>query len=299
MSLGSAAPVKTQEKTPAAMVRLAESIHADCKAELAPALSQMGTLFDGLGTVQGRVKDPVSSANRLQRAQDRFGATVNTPADAKSNLWDAVGTRLVLSDTSPQGMNQVASRIAHGIRDGSLQVFEFNNLHGPGGKPYFTPEHIQQMKQAAAEVGKPLRVNESKLMDTGYTVACGYLGHGNGVKGELQIIGPKTLELANAEHIPYDVSLGKPLVRDVPESARPKIQALVAPIETAMARMSSAQQKSYNEYLNQSYIHARRQELGESSTPPRLPAGVSAELSSENIQRVQQQLYQIKAQAQS
>ncbi|WNG26898.1 hypothetical protein F0U62_24920 [Cystobacter fuscus] len=304
MSLGTSqqakgVAAKTQDKTPAEMVKLAELIHPDCVRELESAKQQMATLFDGLGSVQGRVKDPVSAGNRLQRAQERFGATVTNPEQAKSNLWDAVGTRLVLSDTSPAGMDKTAARIADGIRSGKLDIFEFNNLHGPGGKPYFTPEHIQMMRQAAAESGKPLRVNESKLMDTGYTVACGYLNHGNGVKGELQIIGPRTLELANVEHIPYDVSLGKPLVRDVPEAAKPKIQSLVAPIENAMSGMSEAQKKSYDQYMNQSYIHARNQELGVASTPPRLPPGLSEDLSAENIKRVQVALYEIKAQYKS
>ncbi|WP_143177218.1 hypothetical protein [Cystobacter ferrugineus] len=281
------------------MVELAQLIHQDCERELEPAKKQIATLFEGLGSVMGRVKDPVSAGNRLQRAQDRFGATVTNPEQAKSNLWDAVGTRLVLSDTSPAGMNETAARIADGIRSGKLDMFEFNNLHGPGGKPYFTPEHIQMMRQAAAEAGKPLRVNESKLMDTGYTVACGYLNHGNGVKGELQIIGPRTLELANAEHIPYDVSLGKPLVRDVPKAAEANIQSLVAPIENAMSGMSDVQKARYNQYLNQSYIHARNEELGVPSTPPRLPPGLSEDLSAENITRVQKALYDIKAQYKS
>ncbi|WP_147442169.1 SH3 domain-containing protein, partial [Corallococcus exercitus] len=275
--------------------QLAEKAAPLYEKQLEPARNLIARVFKDMGTVQARAKDPVSAANRLQRAVDRFGAKVTTVQEAIANLWDAIGTRLVLSDTSPAAMSRVVSRLAEAIRRGELEVTEINNLHGPEGKPYFTPQHLETLQVAAAQAGKPLRINESKLMESGYTVVCAYLKHGNGVRGELQIIGKQVLTLANAEHIPYDVSLGKPLVRNVPEAAEVELQNLVKPVEAAMASMSEAQHALYLEYLNQSYIHARMMELGQPSTPPPLPAGLNKVLSVERIHELENAIAAIKA----
>ncbi len=277
------------------IARLAEQAYPRYERELAPVRQQITRMFKDMGEVQARAKDPVSAANRLQRAIDKFGAKVTTVEEAIANLWDAIGTRLVLSDTSPKAMGRVVSKLAEAIRRGELQVTEINNLHGPGGKPYFTPQHLEMLQAAAAQSGHPLRIGESKLMDSGYTVICAYLKHANGVRGELQIIGRRVLSIANAEHIPYDVSLGKPLVRNVPPAAEAELKHLVKPVEAAMASMSEAQHARYLEYLNQSYIHARQLELGQSPKPPSLPAGLNKALSVEQIQELERAIAAIKA----
>ncbi|WNG17668.1 SH3 domain-containing protein [Cystobacter fuscus] len=275
--------------------QLAKQAHPRYQKQLEPARKQISQVFEGMGEVQARAKDPVSAANRLQRAVDNFGAKVTTVESAIANLWDAIGTRLVLSDTSPAAMSRVVGRLAEAIRHGKLQVTEINNLHGPGGKPYFSAQQLQTLQVAAAEAGHSLRINQSKVMESGYTVVCAYLKHANGVRGELQIIGPRVLSIANAEHIPYDVSLGKPLVRNVPAAAEAELKHLVKPVEAAMASMNKAQQASYQAYLNQSYIHARRVELGEASTPPKLPEGLNKVLSIEQIHELERAIAAIKS----
>ncbi|MGE6763379.1 SH3 domain-containing protein [Corallococcus interemptor] len=275
--------------------RLAEEAYPRYSKELEPSRDLIARVFKDMGSVQARAKDPVSAANRLQRAVDRFGAKVTTVQEAIANLWDAIGTRLILSETSPAAMKRVVGRLAEAIRKGELEVTEINNLHGPDGKPYFLAEHLEMLQVAAKQAGKDLTINESKLMDSGYTVVCAYLKHANGVRGELQIIGKEVLNIANAEHIPYDVLLGKPLVRNVPEAAVLELQKLVKPVESAMAAMTEAQRIQYLEYLNQSYIHARAMELGQPSKPPPLPDGLNKVLSVERIQALERSIAEIKA----
>ncbi|MBZ4371901.1 SH3 domain-containing protein [Corallococcus sp. AS-1-6] len=289
--------LREREKPPSPTIaELAEQAAPLYEKELVPARNLIARVFKEMGSVQARAKDPVSAANRLQRAVDRFGAKVSTVQEAIANLWDAIGTRLVLSDTSPAAMTRVVNRLAEAIRLGEVEVIEINNLHGPGGKPYFTPEHLEALQIAALEGGKPpLRITESKLMESGYTVVCAYLKHGNGVRGELQIIGKEVLTIANAEHIPYDVMLGKPLVRNVPKAAEVELQNLVKPVETAMSALTEAQQAQYLQYLNQAYIHARMMELGQASTTPPLPPGLSPVLSIERIQALERSIAAIKA----
>ncbi|MFB1478747.1 hypothetical protein [Corallococcus sp. RDP092CA] len=102
----------------------------------------------------------------MQRAIDRFKAKVTTVEEAITNLWDAIGTRLVLSDTSPAAITRAVNRLAEAIRLGELEVVELNNLHGPGGKPDFTPEHLETLSAAALDAGKKLVIND-KVMDSG------------------------------------------------------------------------------------------------------------------------------------
>ncbi|NOK15868.1 SH3 domain-containing protein [Corallococcus carmarthensis] len=274
---------------------LAEKAAPRYAKELEPARNLIARVFKDMGAVQARAKDAVSAANRLQRAVKFFNAKVTTVEGAIANLWDAIGTRLILSDTSPAAMSQVVSRLAEAIRLGELEVTDINNLHGPGGKPYFTPEHLEALQVAAFEAGKPLKINVSKVMESGYTVVCAYLRHANGVRGELQIIGKEVLNIANAEHIPYDVLLHKPLIRNVSPAAEAELQVLVKPVEAAMASLSEAQKAQYLQYLNQSYIHARMLELGQKSTPPPLPPGLNKVLSVDRIQAIEHAIADIKA----
>lgn len=126
-------------------------------------------------------------------------------------------------------------------------------------------------------------------------MVCAYLKHANGVRGELQLIGKDVLAIANAEHIPYDVLLRKPLVRNVPKAAEVELQSLVKPMEAAMDALTQAQKAQYLQYLNPAYIHARMMELGKASTAPPLPPGLNPILSTERFQALERSIAAIKA----
>ncbi|MBJ6759172.1 SH3 domain-containing protein [Myxococcaceae bacterium JPH2] len=280
---------------PPTLLQLAEKAMPEYAKQLEPARAKVTQIFQGLGEIRARAKDPVSAVNRLQRAITRFGAKVTTVKEVITHLWDAIGTRLILSDTSPAMMNRVVTRLAEAIQRGELEVEVINNLHGPGGQPYFTAQHLETLQLAAAQAGKPLRINGSQVMETGYTVVCAYLKHANGVHGELQIIGSRVLEFADAEHIPYDVELGKPLVRNVPEAAEAELKALVKPVETAMASLTPEQKTQYFDYFNKCYIHMRMLEQNRPSTPPPLPEGFNKVLGFEQLQALKRAISAIEA----
>lgn len=277
------------------MLSLAEDAFPRYAKELEPAKEAVKKALGDFGEIQARAKDPVSAANRLERAVDRFGAKVEALDDVVKNLWDAIGTRVVLKDTSPAAIDKLVDRLAAAIKSGELKVESINNLHGPGGKPYLSPQQIERLQQAAAEAGRPLKVNTSKVMESGYTVVCAYLEHGNGVRGELQIIGEKALELANVEHIPYDVSLGKALVRAIDPAAVPEMQRIVRPVEEAMAGFTKEKWAEYNAYLNDAYTQARNAELGVPSRAPKLPEGFPEVLSVEGLKRIESEIKALKA----
>jgi hypothetical protein len=290
----SGAPTIDAPNTPPAMVRLAQEAHPIYARELEPARRQIETIFAGLGRVEARAKDPVSAANRLQRAVEKFGAKVTNVPEAIENLWDAIGTRLVLADPSAKGVDEVVSRLARAIETGELKVVEINNLSGAGGKPYFSAQNFEKLKLAGSGVGQRINTNSAKAMNSGYTVATVYIEHANHVRGELQIIGPRVQEVANLEHIPYDIALGKPLVRNVPPDVGRELSEKLAPIERAMEKLSPANKLAYDNYLNQSYIHARNLELGLPSTPPRFPVELDQVLNMKNIEAIQNEVIRIR-----
>lgn len=289
-----AGAAKTELVTRAQRVlTLAEEAFPRYAKELEPAKKAVSDALGTFGDVQARAKDPVSAANRLERAIDRFGKTVDKLDDVLPNLWDAIGTRVVLKDAA--NIDGVVDALAKAIKSGDLVITELNNLHGPGGTPYFSPQQLERLQQAAAAAGKPLRINQSKLMDSGYTVVTAYTHHAGGVRGELQIIGKKVLELADLEHIPYDLSLGKPLVRAIPPDAVADMQRIVKPIEEVVRTWDKAKWEAYNGYLNEAYKHARNQELGIPSKPPKLPDGFPESVSVDGLKRLHHEMGELKA----
>lgn len=274
-----------------ALLELAAQARSVYEPQLAPVKAQMEALFGSMGEVQARAKDTASAANRLQRAIDKFGAEVATPEQAVSNLYDAIGTRVVLKNQTPEGVGQVVDGLVQAKKAGTLDITEVNNLHGPDGKPYLTPDHVAQLRAAG------IRVNESKVFDTGYTMAAVYLRHANGVRGEFQIIGPRVQKLANLEHLPYDAALGKPLDRGLSAQARAQVAPELAAFEGAVRGLGPNGTIRYNQYLNDSYIQARNIELGRLSadTPPlALPEGFNPRLSVQSLAQLETHLAELR-----
>jgi len=109
-------------------VALAAEAHKKYAAELANAKVVLAEVAGDLGTVEGRAKDPVSAANRLQRAIDNeWGSAkggIKTVDGVIDNLWDAVGTRIVVDNGTTENMQVVVKRLVDAINAGKLQVTE-------------------------------------------------------------------------------------------------------------------------------------------------------------------------------
>ena len=291
------------------LTEVATEAHKTYAKQLEPAKAQMKEIFGEHGEVMGRAKNPVSAANRLKRvieAKDWGPDRIDTPEQAVENLWDAIGTRIVLNDTTPQGIQKAVDSMATGIRTGKLEMTHLNNLRGKGGIPYFSDEQIKQIRQADAErraelkaqgeePGKPIQIGNSERTEgSPFTCVCGYVKHGDGVIGEVQIIGPKTLKLADAEHLPYDAMIDKDLYRELSPEGKKLMEPHFEPFRQAINSLDEDGKKVYNEYLNQSYIHARKVELGEPSEPPKVPDGMSEELHMMHIVDLHEKYSQVK-----
>lgn len=276
-------------------LHFAEQAHGIYAGMLDEAVQVTKDVFSGLGKVDGRAKNPESAANRLSRAvEEGWTPEITSTTAAIDNLWDAIGTRLVLTDASPTAIDKVVSRLVTAMETGEMEVTMVNRLAGEGGRHYFTKAHLEQLENAGEAVGSNIKVG-TKTYETGYTVVTVFLKYANGVRGELQIIGREALAIANAEHLPYDAILGKPhYLGQYPKAARPEVSRLVGKIEKAATNLDEAGQAKYYDYLNQSYIKAREAEIGSEVGSAALPEGISKVLSVENLIAVEKRLSELK-----
>ena len=280
------------------LVALTQQAYDKYSTTLGDAKALLENVLGGLGEVQGRAKDPVSAANRLQRAIDNFGAKVTDVDSAIANIWDAIGTRIVVGQASPEVMAQVVQKLQDAIASGQLKISMINNLHGQGAKPYLSAEQVKALADAGkAATGAEVTTNASKVMPGGFTSVCIYVEYANGVKGEIQIIGQEAMDIAGVEHIPYDVGIGKPLVRGIDPSLQPELASIVGPIEGAIKAVNAdpTLKAAYEQYLSQMYAHARNLEMGIESVAPDLPAGIDKALSVEGLKQVYAAIEALKA----
>ena len=239
---------------------------------LESALGGMVALAGDLGEVDGRAKRPASAANRLERVVGNGWATrIASTREAVSHLWDAIGTRLVLDNPTRERVDLFVDRVAHAILEGRLSVKQVHSLTGHGGVPYFTEADLSRLQSAASAVGKPIGV-ASRRYDTGYTIGAIYVEYQGGVGGEIQLIGPQVLAVAEKEHLVYDAFLGKPAPGDGFHEVRQAARSL-----------TESQREAYLGYLNQNYIHARQAELGGPLARAVRPAGIPLALDMDSL----------------
>ncbi|KAB2911354.1 MAG: hypothetical protein F9K40_00945, partial [Kofleriaceae bacterium] len=271
------------------LVALTQKAYEKYAATLGDAKALLQGILGKFGEIMGRAKDPVSAANRLQRAIDNFGAQVTDVDSAIANIWDAIGTRVVIGNATPEVMAQTVAKLAEAIKSGQLKITAINNLHGADAKPYLTADQVAALAaEAHAATGQEVTTNASKVMAGGFTSVCIYVEYASGVKGEIQIIGEQAMQIANVEHIPYDIGIGKPLVRGIDSSLQSELQAITGPIETAMKAVNGdpTLKAAYEKYLSEMYAYARNVEMGLEANPPTLPAGIDQSLSVEGLQKV-------------
>ncbi|MGI4740959.1 MAG: type VI secretion system tube protein TssD [Janthinobacterium lividum] len=269
---------------------LTQAAHAIYSEQLPGALQTLQDVLGEFGQVQGRAKSPESAANRIQRAVDNGWATkMDTPADVLDNLWDAVGTRVVLKDTSPATMARLTDKLINAINSGQLDVVKIENLYGGDANlPYLSSENTEELLNEAA-----VRVTQ-KPYDSGYTATTIFVKYPNGVRGEIQLIGEKTVEIANAEHLVYDAFLGKPYLGSYAPAQQAAVAAEVEPIRAGAQALNPTQKAAYMAYLSGSYADARRAESGLPAQPPAFPAEVPAALSVDNLVATNQKTSKFK-----
>lgn len=237
-----------------------------------------------------------------------------------NTIQDGFGARLVMDDTSPAAVAKVHRNLLDAIDSGQFKILEINNYQGVGGIPYFSSAQIKQIQDHCRRQGYTVTiisdVNAPKgkeaqysnayhsgkaVKRSGYTTCQMNILHKNGIISEFQIRGKHINELAESEHIFYDISEGKDVSR-----GNSAIKQLVSPLEEAVYKMAprdsdgnlikplTPEYTAYGDYLTESYKHARNIELGIPSKKPVLPPNISPLLDIDNIMDIHAKIDYIK-----
>lgn len=229
-----------------------------------------------------------------------------------STIQDAFGARLILEDGSAKSVGKVHQSLLEAIDNGEIKLLEINNYQGEGSIPYFTSAQIKQLQAHCRRQGYELKVissvnapaakensyqklynQQEAVKKSGYTTCQMNILHKNGVVSEFQIRGKYINELAESEHIYYDLSEGKDISK-----GNPAIKELTDPLKNAVADMNKKENShikaEYSKYLTSCYKYARMKELGIPMEKPVLPPSVNKLLDIENIIAIHEKIASIK-----
>lgn len=242
-------------------------------------------------------------ANEVKRLSDLKAKELEKTELVREKIQDSVGMRIVLDDTSEEAVNKVFKDLLKGIDSGEIKLLSFSNYCGKGLQPYFSSAQVKQLRQHCLKKGyepefdSPVNVEKSSPnyketyhpkkaeKESGYTTTQMNIQHKNGLVSELQIRGKHINELAEVEHIVYDIREGKDLSK-----GDPKIKSLISDIERLVKEMDKPEnaemKKNFSDYLTKCYEFARKSETGESVQRPELPPGIDMQLDIQNITKI-------------
>ena len=95
-------------------------------------------IYEIFGIVpQARGKGLESIYDKLSKKVLKKGTDIRSLEDARSQIGDLVGTRLVLDDISPDGIQKVVDNLCKAIENGKIDVTEINN-YAKSSSRYFS-----------------------------------------------------------------------------------------------------------------------------------------------------------------
>lgn len=233
---------------------------------------------------------------------------INNYDDVYNTLQDVFGARLVMDDCSPASVSKVFNALLEGIDSGKFKILEINNYQGAGGIPYFSSAQIKQIQAHCRRQGYDVKIisdinapkgreaeyrnafnSDKAIKQSGYTTCQMNIEHSNGVISEFQIRGKHINELAESEHIFYDISQNKDISR-----GNPQIKLITDPLVKVVENMNADGnehiKEAYSKYLTECYKFARMQELGIPMKKPTLPPEVDPMLDIDNIIRIHEMI---------
>lgn len=219
----------------------------------------------------------------LKKKETRYKSDINA---VRAKINDLIGTRLILDDAGKPNIARLVNSLVEGINNNKIVIAEIKNYRGENGHFYFSKTQIESIKCAVVEKGQKIIVLEGKkqIKSSGYNAVQLKLIHKCGSLGELQIRGKLVDEVANYEHIPYDLKTGKDISR-----GSNKIGELLSPFKVAVKKLSESQYLEYERYLAKTYRYARREELGLNSRKVMLPENFDKILSNKSLHKLYEQ----------
>ncbi len=293
-----AASKTTTQPTKPDLHAFSETLAKEGKEQFPAAFEQMKAIFpeDLRSSLIGRPKESSSIETKLNRANKKDDNKIQSLDDARAEITDLIGTRLVLEDVSPQNIDRVVSSLQKAIDTKKITVTALNNYRGKDTKPYFSHEQVDILVEAIEIKNPEAHINDGKgaIKSSGYTTTQMSIIHEDGtkislefkgLKGELQIRGKRLEEASEIEHLFYDAKAGKDLTQ-----GRPELEPVVAEFKQAVQGLTREQMKLYNIYTAQLYRHARLLEDRKPSVEPVFPEGLPTVLSKDSLKSIRERL---------
>lgn len=190
---------------------------------------------------------------------------INSLDEARKLVGDLIGANLILDDVSESQMNLIVDALAKGVKNDEIKILEIHNYKGKHTKSYFTSDHVDKLNEVAKSQNIDLIAYEGfkswqtpqNVRPSGYTTAQMNIQFKDGSLGEFQIRGKDINNLANIEHIPYDLRQNKDL-----SGGNSLLRKLYKPLEKNIRLLSNKGYDQYNDYLNALYSYYRKSETG-------------------------------------
>ena len=252
---------------------------------------------------KGKNQKPLSAdelRQELLRIDKLKSEALNEPSLIQKKIEDSIGARLVMNDCSSEAVEKVFQKVLNAIDSGKVKLSTINNYCGKGMEPYFTPQQIEQIYlHCKAQGYEPYIVSPIKTpsasIDTdydfhpleaekpsGYTTVQMNFVHSNGFVSEFQIRGHAINELAESEHIIYDIREGKDITKKDPEIAA-IAQDVIQLIKKMDLKENAYIKEQYSNYLTKCYEYAKISETNPTAQKPELPEYIDQRLGIENI----------------
>jgi ppGpp synthetase/RelA/SpoT-type nucleotidyltranferase len=256
----------------ASITEVAEALARESSEGYDLILQEVQQALMGHGTISGRVKSPASIRDKLIRLAQKEGVTSISKNWAKVKIQDSIGFRLILKEGSVKDMDRCIQSLAQCIQDHRMQLMEIRDYHGPYCPSYLSAQNLETLlnaqKKANGQLPHPLKPlpiqvthqTATALKLSGYTALQLKVRFRNETLGELQIRGPQVDQVANVEHLVYDIRQGKSLSGKNVSSFRGLEKRK---LETLIQNLSSEQTQDYMDYLAHYYQKARMLEVGE------------------------------------
>ena len=186
------------------------------------------------------VKDKISSEElgRTKRAQTFIG--------------DGIGGRLTLESATTEDSQQFYSTLLSAIQERKINVKEIHNYRAANGIPYFTDQQVEELSRVIkTTTGKKpeITIGTKAEKPSGYTALHLNIMDESGVPFEFQVRGKSVSEIAEREHIFYDMRQGK----------------------ASGPNLTDKQSDLFLSYIRECYHYARKTELNQTASIPKFP----------------------------
>lgn len=228
---------------------------------------------------------------KMYHQRELFNSLISNYSAVKNSIADAIGERIVYNKPSSENIEKTVQKLISDIENDKLVVTNIENYATDANHFYFSQEQVDRIIQANSKKGIKTSYNED-FKNSGYTTTQLNLAYKNGAMAELQIRGKSINDLAESEHILYDIREGKDIA-----NGNKEIEKLLSPVYDSLKKLDNDKKLKleYEKYLKSYYKKTRDTEMGTNKELKlEVPKGVPEILNMDNIIKLHEKLSMIQ-----